>query len=80
MIQFQLFFNNRKYRTIKGHNPPLELVDEIREKIISEAKKYIKKHKKIESIDKPRNSVNDLYIGRDRRKSGDWFNIDDLLY
>ena len=61
----------------------MELVDEIRNKIMAEAQKYIQNHKKIENIDKPKSKhrVYDIYAGRsDGRKSGDWFNIDDLLH
>ena len=61
----------------------MELIDEIRDLIISEAHKYIKEHKldlkKVESIDKPRHTNIDIYAGRDTKRSGDWFNIDDCF-
>ena len=71
-----------KDRTIQGHNPPLELVEEIRNVIISEAHKYVKRHKikkEIASIDKPKHTNIDIYAGLDQRNTQGYFNIDNYF-
>ena len=58
----------------------MELIEEIRNRIIAEAHKYVKKHKldvtKTESIDKPKHSNIDIYAGLDQKNTQGYFDID----
>ena len=69
----------QSFRRIKGHNPYMDIVTEIREIIIAEANKYLEKHELsdvYQSIDKPKRINHDIYAGSNRTKSRDYFDID----
>ena len=69
-------------RRNRGHNPPLEEVDLIRNIILEEAQKYLKKHPESEvkaMKDKPRRTNQDIYVGRDGHKCGGWFDVDEYF-
>jgi hypothetical protein len=78
------FFQNSERPVQRDTSPPEDkLVEEIRARIISEAKAYLKKHKidetKLICRDEPRQANHDIYVGSNGHKSGDWFNIDDCF-
>ncbi len=69
-------------RRDRGHNPPLEAIDLIRNIILEEARRYLEKHPESQvtlSKDKPRRANQDIYVGRNGHKCGGWFDVDEYF-